>query len=256
MNAFVINRHGRLVFPSNLIPELDFSAIETLDQLDSVIRRDFETKAPSGTGHPREGPDRRVRQPVRADAGPRAEPVLGQPLRDDHVREATDPVGATCHAPAPTSSCRSSSPGRTATPRSPPSRTAYPHAAGPVGRRGRGPHLRDALRRLRAPQAPRDHAAGHQADRGGVPRAAGQPDLPAAGLRPGLSGVRLHRHHRLRRGRARARGAAPVGDGAAQPVPVGPVPGRAGAGRSSCPTTTWSSPSTRGTARSGASCAA
>jgi len=48
MNAFVVNRHGRLVFPSNLIPELDFSAIETLDQLDSVIRRDFETKAPSG----------------------------------------------------------------------------------------------------------------------------------------------------------------------------------------------------------------
>jgi 3-oxoacyl-[acyl-carrier-protein] synthase-3 len=48
MNAFVLNRHGRLVFPSNLIPELDFSAIETLDQLDSVIRRDFETKAPSG----------------------------------------------------------------------------------------------------------------------------------------------------------------------------------------------------------------
>jgi 3-oxoacyl-(acyl-carrier-protein) synthase III len=49
MNAFVVNRHGRLVFPSNVIPELDFSSIETLDQLDSVIRRDFETKAPSGT---------------------------------------------------------------------------------------------------------------------------------------------------------------------------------------------------------------
>jgi 3-oxoacyl-(acyl-carrier-protein) synthase III len=48
MNAFVVNRHGRLVFPSNVIPELDFSAVETLDQLDSVIRRDFETKAPSG----------------------------------------------------------------------------------------------------------------------------------------------------------------------------------------------------------------
>jgi hypothetical protein len=48
MNAFVVNRHGRLVFPSNVIPELDFSAVETLDQLDSVIRRDFEVKAPSG----------------------------------------------------------------------------------------------------------------------------------------------------------------------------------------------------------------
>jgi 3-oxoacyl-(acyl-carrier-protein) synthase III len=49
MNAFVLNRHGRLVFPSNIIPELDFSTMETLEQLDSVIRRDFETKAPSGT---------------------------------------------------------------------------------------------------------------------------------------------------------------------------------------------------------------
>jgi 3-oxoacyl-[acyl-carrier-protein] synthase-3 len=49
MNAFVLNRHGRMVFPSNIMPELDFSTVETLEQLDSVIRRDFETKAPSGT---------------------------------------------------------------------------------------------------------------------------------------------------------------------------------------------------------------
>ncbi|SFT93077.1 3-oxoacyl-(acyl-carrier-protein) synthase III [Geodermatophilus amargosae] len=49
MNAFVLNRHGRMVFPSNIMPELDFSTLETLEQLDSVIRRDFETKAPSGT---------------------------------------------------------------------------------------------------------------------------------------------------------------------------------------------------------------
>ena len=49
MNAFALNRHGRMVFPSNIMPELDFSTIETLEQLDSVIRRDFETKAPSGT---------------------------------------------------------------------------------------------------------------------------------------------------------------------------------------------------------------
>ncbi|MCU1667553.1 MAG: Beta-ketoacyl-acyl-carrier-protein synthase [Blastococcus sp.] len=49
MDAFVLNRHGRMVFPSNIIPELDFSTLETLEQLDEVIRRDFETKAPSGT---------------------------------------------------------------------------------------------------------------------------------------------------------------------------------------------------------------
>ena len=49
MSAVVLNRHGRMVFPSNIIPELDFSTIDTLAQLDRVIRRDFETKAPSGT---------------------------------------------------------------------------------------------------------------------------------------------------------------------------------------------------------------
>ncbi|WP_222264324.1 3-oxoacyl-ACP synthase III family protein [Modestobacter marinus] len=49
MNAFVLNRHGRPVFPSSIMPQLDFSTMESLEQLDNVIRRDFETKAPSGT---------------------------------------------------------------------------------------------------------------------------------------------------------------------------------------------------------------
>src|SRR5918911_1464967 len=49
MNAFVLNRHGRLVFPSSVMPQLDLSTVESLQQLDNVIRRDFETKAPSGT---------------------------------------------------------------------------------------------------------------------------------------------------------------------------------------------------------------
>ena len=49
MQSFVANRHGRLVFPSNFQPNLDFSVIETKEQLDRVIRRDFETKAPTGT---------------------------------------------------------------------------------------------------------------------------------------------------------------------------------------------------------------
>lgn len=49
MQPFVLNRHDRIVFPSNFVPELDLSAIDSLDQLDTVIRRDFETKAPTGT---------------------------------------------------------------------------------------------------------------------------------------------------------------------------------------------------------------
>jgi len=49
MQPFVLNRHDRLVFPSNFLPELDLSVIDSLEQLDSVIRRDFETKAPTGS---------------------------------------------------------------------------------------------------------------------------------------------------------------------------------------------------------------
>ncbi|MGE5827328.1 MAG: 3-oxoacyl-[acyl-carrier-protein] synthase III C-terminal domain-containing protein [Micromonosporaceae bacterium] len=49
MKPFVINRHGRLVFPANFHVDLDFSILETLDQFTAVIRRDFEAKAPTGT---------------------------------------------------------------------------------------------------------------------------------------------------------------------------------------------------------------
>ena len=49
MQPFVVNKHDRMVFPSNIVPELDLSVIDTLEHLDSVIRRDFETKAPTGT---------------------------------------------------------------------------------------------------------------------------------------------------------------------------------------------------------------
>jgi len=49
MQPFVVNRHERIVFPSNFLPELDLSVINSLEQLDSVIRRDFEVKAPTGT---------------------------------------------------------------------------------------------------------------------------------------------------------------------------------------------------------------
>ncbi len=49
MKPFVINRHGKLVFPANFLGDLDFSVLETLDQFTAVIGRDFEAKAPSGT---------------------------------------------------------------------------------------------------------------------------------------------------------------------------------------------------------------
>ena len=49
MMPFVLNGHGRVVFPSSFIAELDFSVLETVEQLGAVIRRDFEAKAPTGT---------------------------------------------------------------------------------------------------------------------------------------------------------------------------------------------------------------
>jgi len=49
MQPFVVNRHDRIVFASNFVPELDLSVMNSLEQLDAVVRRDFEVKAPSGT---------------------------------------------------------------------------------------------------------------------------------------------------------------------------------------------------------------
>jgi 3-oxoacyl-[acyl-carrier-protein] synthase III len=49
MKPFVVNRHGRLVFPATVLGELDFSVMDSLDQFTAVIGRDFEAKAPTGT---------------------------------------------------------------------------------------------------------------------------------------------------------------------------------------------------------------
>src|SRR5438067_2089289 len=45
MKPFVLDRYGRIVFPFNFLPELDFSVFDTLEEFEAVIRRDFEDKA-------------------------------------------------------------------------------------------------------------------------------------------------------------------------------------------------------------------
>jgi 3-oxoacyl-(acyl-carrier-protein) synthase III len=45
----VLNSAGRIVFPSNFWPSLDFSVFDSLEQLGAVIHRDFDAKAPTGT---------------------------------------------------------------------------------------------------------------------------------------------------------------------------------------------------------------
>ncbi len=47
LKPFVMNRYGRMVFPCNFFPELDFSVFESLNQFNTVIRRDFGEKAPT-----------------------------------------------------------------------------------------------------------------------------------------------------------------------------------------------------------------
>lgn len=49
LQPVMLNSHGRLVFPSNFIPELDLTALDSLEDLEAVIRRDFDAKSPSGT---------------------------------------------------------------------------------------------------------------------------------------------------------------------------------------------------------------
>ena len=47
MKPFVLDRYGRIVFPFNFQPELDFSVFDTLEDFATVVRRDFEDKARS-----------------------------------------------------------------------------------------------------------------------------------------------------------------------------------------------------------------
>jgi len=49
MQPFVVNAHGRLVFPSNFTPDIDVDGMNTLDELEKVVKRDFNAKAPTGT---------------------------------------------------------------------------------------------------------------------------------------------------------------------------------------------------------------
>ena len=49
MQSFVLNRHGSLVLPANLFAQLDFSVITSLAQFEAFVKRDIESKAPSGT---------------------------------------------------------------------------------------------------------------------------------------------------------------------------------------------------------------
>ncbi len=220
MQPFVINRHDRLVFPSNFLPDLDFSVIETEEQLDQVIRRDFETKAPSGTeiGLRIEQGKYKDRVALMRDVAlnlfwvnrfamtmyekvptrwrdvPRTRGDIFLPV----VQPWLDKEGKVAAVENAFASLPSAGDADT-----------------------EEPHLGGAVRPVPAPQAPRQRAGGDSPDGCAGPAGSDPADLPAGHLRPGLPGVLLRRHRRLPGGCRRTGGAAPVGDGAAQPVPVG-----------------------------------
>ena len=98
MHSYELNKHGKIVFPSNCFPDLDFSTFESLDQLDAVVRRDFDSKAPTGTDILEQINDRRLPEQVRADAGYGAEPVLGQSFQNSPCTTSGRPGGPTCRA--------------------------------------------------------------------------------------------------------------------------------------------------------------
>ena len=177
--------------PPTSCRELDFSVIETVEQLDSVIRRDFETKAPTGTeilDRVRPGPTttryalmRDValnlfwvnrfamtmydKRPTRWRDVPRTRgdvflPVL-EPWEDGERKVAAV-------------------------------EQAYATLPADLGRGDRGPDLRGPVRRLPAPQAPR-----HRRCRRSSPTVAEVLEDPRSltfqlpQLRPGLPGLRL-----------------------------------------------------------------
>ncbi|MGQ0844623.1 MAG: 3-oxoacyl-ACP synthase III family protein [Sporichthyaceae bacterium] len=49
MRPFVVNRHGRIVFPSSYFPDMDLSAFSSLEQYEASVRRDFDEKSPTGS---------------------------------------------------------------------------------------------------------------------------------------------------------------------------------------------------------------
>ena len=136
------------------------------------------------------GGDRRLHRPVRAAARSRPEPLLGEPLLDDDVRQAADPVAG----PAP------------------PARRRLPPGAHPVGgRRGEGRRRRARVPGAAAhagtpPPSTRSSTCSstssgtsattppscpRQAHRGRVPRAPRRAHLGGARARPGLPRLRL-----------------------------------------------------------------
>ena len=199
MKPFVVNRHGRLVFPANFLGELDFSVLDTLDQFTAVIGRDFEAKAPTGTD---------ILARVESGAYPgRFELLrdLGQnlywvnryaitmfdqrPTRWRDLAKRRDDVFLPVLTPWEDSERKVAA-----------VEQRLPGAAGHVGRRDRGQRLRPAVRPVPHQAAPRHGAAGRSSRRWPSSWPARRADVRDARLRPRLPGLQDRGHPRRPRG--------------------------------------------------------
>mgnify|MGYP003694459339 CR=1 FL=1 len=163
--SFELNKHGKIVFPANCFPDLDFSTFESIEQLDAVIRRDFDSKAPTGTDileRIKTGAYRTKFELMRDMAlnlfwANRFKITMYdvRPTRWADVPRRRDDI----FIPDPDAVGRSRNKGDRG------QSTPIPGLAGAVGRRGRGQHLRDPLRRVRPSPEPRDQAVGRRTRR-------------------------------------------------------------------------------------------
>ena len=222
MKPFVVNRYGRIVFPFNFFPELDFSVFQSLDQFAAVIRRDFEEKAPTETDIVArvEGRGYASRYELLRDLALNLFWVnryamtmyRKQPTRWRDVPRSRDDVFLPVFRPWDGGELVTAI-------------EAGYRALPPTWDEGTETKVFTHPARHLPPQEGRGRrAAGDQADGRRDPREPEEPDLPPPGLRPGLPALRPRRPHRVRPSGAGAGGAPPAGDGAPQPVPAGTAP--------------------------------
>ncbi len=176
MRPFVINGHGRLVFPSNFSADLDFSVLETLEQLEAVVKRDFEAKAPTGTEilERVESDGYRSRSPLLRDLamnlvwGNRYAMTMYEkrPTRWRDLPRHRDDVFLPLLTPWEQGERKVAA-----------VEEAWAEAPRDLGRRGRGRHLHDPVRHLPSQASPRGRAAAREADGGGDHQRSGEPHV-------------------------------------------------------------------------------
>ena len=220
VDPFELNSHGKIVFPSNCFPDLDFSTFQSLEQLDAVIKRDFDSKAPTGTAILERIQNGGYRTKFELMRDMALNLFWANRYKMTMYEVAADPLGRCATQSSRTSSSRSRHRGRTATPRSSAVRSAFPDLPAQWDEDVENSifeMLFDVFGHRR------NHATELSAVVPTVADLVADPDNQTLRLNrydPDFPVYSYRRHRRLRRECPRPRGAASMVDGPAQPVPV------------------------------------